>query len=82
MTTPENPNKENFTEVFKQRFAALEKEAREVGLNLTVICKRAGISRATPDRWKREIPKTIEILGEMERILAEHKSSLPPIAPR
>ena len=71
-----------FDDVFKERIKKIEADAREVGLNFTSICKKAGISRATPDRWQRDIPKTIKIVAKMEEIVAEHKASLPPLPPR
>jgi hypothetical protein len=74
MTTQTN----NFDDVFKKRVAALEAEAHAVGLNFTSICKEAGISRATPDRWKRETPKTIKIISAMEEIVAKRKAEKLP----
>lgn len=68
----------NFTDAFKKRVAEIEAEAHAVGLNFTSICKAAGISRATPDRWKRETPKTIRIITLMEEAIAKRKAELPP----
>lgn len=70
------PNQPTFDEVFKKRIVQLERDARDVGLNLTSVCKLAGISRATPDRWKRKAPATIEIVTRMDAIIAEHRESL------
>ena len=67
----------NFTDTFKKRIAEIEAEAHAVGLNFTSICKEAGISRATPDRWKRETPKTIRIITLMEEAIAKRKAELP-----
>lgn len=69
--------KSNFTDEFKKRVDAIETRAKAVGLNFTSICKEAGISRATPDRWKKQTPKTIEIVTTMEGIVARHEA-LPP----
>lgn len=77
MTTP---NK--FDDEFKRRIASIEADAKTVGLNFTSICKEAGISRATPDRWKRETPKTVQIVAKMEAIVAKRKAELPPLPPR
>lgn len=68
--------KTNFTDAFKKRIDAIEAEAKAVGMNFTSICKEAGISRATPDRWKKSTPKTVEIVSRMEDIIARHKASL------
>lgn len=70
------PQPTPFDDVFTQRIAQLERDAREVGLNLTSVCKLAGISRATPDRWKRKPPATIEIVTRMDAIVAEHREQL------
>ncbi len=64
-----------FTDTFKQRLAAVEANAKAAGLNFTSICKEAGISRATPDRWKKSTPKTVEILTQMEAVLEKHKAA-------
>lgn len=64
-----------FTDAFRARIAKIEADARDCGLNWTSICKEAGLSRATPDRWKKRTPKTIEILDRMEQIVARHKSA-------
>ena len=69
MTTPEK-----FDDVFKKRIEKIEVDAKAVGLNFTSICQKAGISRATPDRWKRSTPKTIAIVSQMEQIVASHKA--------
>ena len=63
-----------FSDDFKKRIEKIESDAKEVGLNFTSICKEAGISRATPDRWKRKTPKTVEIVTLMEAIVARQKA--------
>lgn len=69
------PKTESFVDVFKERVAKIEQDAKDVGLNFTSICKEAGFSRATPDRWKKSTPKTIEIVAKMEEIIATHRAS-------
>lgn len=64
-----------FTDDFRSRVSKIEAEARACGLNWTSICQEAGISRATPDRWKKSTPKTIELVDRMERIVARHKAA-------
>ena len=61
----------SFEAVFRSRIMKIEEDARKVGMNFTTICKEAGISRATPDRWKRGTPRTIEIVDQMEKIVAK-----------
>lgn len=65
-----------FTQSFEERIKALEAEAKEIGLNFTSICKEAGISRATPDRWKRSTPKTVKTVSTMEAIVARKKAEI------
>lgn len=64
-----------FEAVFRSRISKIEEDARKVGLNFTSICKEAGVSRATPDRWKRGTPRTIEIVDQMEKIVARKLAS-------
>jgi hypothetical protein len=71
---------QTFEAVFRQRVAKIEADARAVGLNMTSICKDAGISRATPDRWKRGTPRTIEIVDQMEQIVAKAAEGAKPTA--
>jgi len=68
-----------FTDEFRKRIEKIETDAKSVGLNFTSICKEAGISRATPDRWKKSTPKTIEIITKIEAIVAAHKARPPVI---
>jgi transposase-like protein len=63
-----------FTDEFKKRIEKIESEAKLVGLNFTSICKEAGISRATPDRWKKKTPKTVAIVAQMEAIVERQKA--------
>ena len=65
--------REPFEKVFRARLKAIEEDARKVGINMTVVCAEAGISRATPDRWNRDVPKTIEIVDAMEQIVEKHR---------
>jgi len=67
-------SQEPFDELFKQRVAELEARAKAVGLNFTSICNQANISRATPDRWRKETPKTVRLLAQMEMIVAEKEA--------
>jgi len=75
------PAPKPFDDLFKERLARIEADAHAVGLNFTSICREAGISRATPDRWKRETPKTIEILTVMEKIVADKKALIAQVQP-
>jgi hypothetical protein len=67
-------SKPTFGEVFRERIDKIEQDAHAKGINLTVVCKESGVSRATPDRWRRRLPKTIEIIDNMERVVEQHKA--------
>lgn len=56
---------------FQARVRALSDRARKVGSNLTQLCKEAQVSRATPDRWLIETPKTIELFDRLEALVAK-----------
>ncbi len=65
--------REKFSKVFQQRLDDIERDARDHGSSITAICRAAKISRATPDRWRMEVPKTVKVIDEMEAALAKHK---------
>jgi len=56
----------SFAEVFRERINEIERRALKAGTSLTATCKGVGVSRATPDRWRRKIPRTVAIIDEME----------------
>lgn len=61
-----------YTDEFKERIAKLEQDAIDAGTNLTQVCREAGVSRATPDRWRKAVPKTVELVTLMEAIVKRH----------
>lgn len=63
-----------FGDVFRERITKIDKDAQAAGINMTTVCKEAGVSRATPDRWRRKLPKTVEIIENMESIVALHSA--------
>lgn len=65
---------DNFTDEFKKRVVAIDAKAKKLGVNFTVICQEIGVSRATPDRWRKRTPKTIEIVTKMEEFLARQEA--------
>lgn len=66
---------QTFGDVFRARLSQIDKDAQAVGINMTVVCKEAGVSRATPDRWRRNLPKTVEIIEKMEGVVTKHGAS-------
>ncbi len=65
-------------------YAAIEKlkvDAEKVGMTLTSICKKEGISRATPDRWARETPTTVMLLSRMQKVVRDEEERIASGAP-
>lgn len=78
---PEDAPK-TFVDEFQDRVRRIEEDGHALGLNFTHICLRAGISRATPDRWKRSTPKTIELIAKMESIVQKERAKQDKVAAR
>lgn len=66
---------EGFNQVFYEYLEKLEQRAHAVGLTLTDLCRESGVSRATPDRWRKSLPKTIQNVCDLEAVVkkAERK---------
>lgn len=64
----------NFENDFRDAVVKLKADAAEEGISLTAVCTKANVSRATPDRWLREPPKTVLLLSEMQKIVADKKA--------
>jgi hypothetical protein len=60
-----------FSEAFQKRLDDIERRALRAKTNLTAVCKALNISRSTPDRWRRKVPRTIEIIEQMEQFVSE-----------
>lgn len=53
-----------FSEDFDQRIKDIPKRAAACGISIAELCRRAGISRSTPDRWFERVPKPIAIVDQ------------------
>lgn len=55
----------------------IERRAKNVGSSITDICREAGIARATPDRWRKKAPKSVDLIDKMRTAVkaAEEKAS-------
>lgn len=62
--------KKNIEQVFRESLDELQEDAKAAGMNLTSVCKEAGVARATPDRWRQNTPKTIRVLAKMQDTVA------------
>jgi hypothetical protein len=58
-----------FTEVFHERIDEINRRAIAAGITITQVCRESGAARATPDRWRKKAPKTIELIDEMEKVV-------------
>jgi len=59
-------SKESFEQQFRQRLDEIIDRGEKIGFTLSHICRETGISRATPDRWRKCLPKTIELVDQMD----------------
>lgn len=58
-----------FATEFKERVLYIETKAKASGLNWTSVCAKAGVSRATPDRWRIKPPKSVQLVDKLEAIV-------------
>lgn len=72
--------KKNIEQVFQESLDDLQVDAKAAGMNLTTVCKAAGIARATPDRWRQNPPKTIRALAKMQDVVADATAQETPAA--
>ncbi len=57
---------EKFTETFKSAITDIKTKAAEKGVSMRALCKEAGISRATPDRWLAKPPNSIVLVEKLQ----------------
>lgn len=56
----------SFKTEFDARIDAIDRRAKAAGTSLTELCRRAGVARSTPDRWRKVTPKTVQIVTDLE----------------
>ena len=59
-----------FEDDFKERLNAIVARGEAVGISVTELCRRTGISRATPDRWCKSAPLSIRLVDKLESEVA------------
>ena len=71
--TTENNGAEpqGFQALFYGHLDSLEQRAHAVGLTLTDMCRDADVARATPDRWRKKLPKTIQNVCDLEAVVVK-----------
>lgn len=64
-----------FDDLHQWYLAEMERRARAAGSNITRVCEKTGIARATYERWGHRPPQTIkktaEMGAEVNRLTAE-----------
>lgn len=54
---------------FTERMRDIAARASRLGISISELCRRTDTARATPDRWMRRPPKSIETMAAFEREL-------------
>lgn len=66
-----------FSQQFSARLREIEARAKAAGSNITQVCKKSGIARATYERWQQRPPQTVakvdELMAEVERVERENQ---------
>lgn len=75
------PVQKNFREVFYRYLDDLERRAHAVGLTLTDLCRESKVARATPDRWRKSLPKTIQNVCDLEAIVKDAEETVKNLPP-
>lgn len=60
---------------FIARLNDIEARAKACGVTLTHLCRDKEISRATPERWRLQPPKTIDAIDQLEDALRAYESA-------
>lgn len=66
--------KKDFGQVFTEAVDKLTEDAKEAGVPLSEVCSEVGLSRATPSRWKRKLPLTIQRIKDMQEAVGRVKA--------
>jgi len=65
-----------FENEFNERLNAIISRGEAVGVTVTELCRRTGIARATPDRWRKDAPLSIKLIDKLEaEVLAAEASA-------
>lgn len=60
-----------FEEEFYRRVELIRERAKKAGTNITHLCRVSGVSRTTPERWEKRVPKSIGLIDQMMAALEE-----------
>lgn len=56
----------DFAAQFNARLDRIEADAGKAGIPMKDVCAAAGVSRATPSRWRRQTPETVQVVDRLE----------------
>ncbi|WOL24250.1 particle associated protein [Yersinia phage fHe-Yen8-01] len=62
MTSKKQEFNRTLTQEFDDRIKNIKRRAEKCDISVAELCRRAGISRATPDRWFLRVPKSIRVV--------------------
>uniref|UniRef100_A0AAU6W359 Uncharacterized protein n=1 Tax=Pseudomonas phage Touem01 TaxID=3138548 RepID=A0AAU6W359_9VIRU len=69
------PGPSGFQAVFYSYLEDLERRAHAQNLTLTDMCREADVARATPDRWRKRLPKTIRNVCDLESVVVNAEAA-------
>lgn len=78
-TQPTPPVDPKFDKVFSRALDKLVADAKAAGLSMNDVAKAASTSSATPYRWRKKAPLSVETLARMQTVVADAlKAKLQP----
>lgn len=66
MEKAQAPASGTFEAEFRRRLDDIIKRGQAIGLSVTTLCKKTGVARATPDRWRKEAPLSIQLIDKLD----------------
>lgn len=63
----------SFEGEFKRRLSEIIERGSACGLNISQLCREAGVSRATPDRWRTDVPLSVRLVDQLDAVVTRHE---------
>ncbi|MDP3328759.1 hypothetical protein [Parvibaculum sp.] len=64
----------SFGIAFDDAIAALHADAKALGVSISQICEEAGVSRATPHRYLKVRPTTVDTVERLQAAVDKHRA--------
>jgi hypothetical protein len=64
----------SFGASFDEAVAALHADAKALGIPMSQICTEAGVSRATPHRYLKVRPTTVDTVDRLQAAVDKHRA--------